>query len=249
MNFVIPMAGEGKRFRDAGYATPKYLITVGGKTLLEWSLSSLPLELAVRIIFVGLGRHEDEYKVSRFIRNRLENHAEKLHFHWLYEKTRGQSETVLAVMGEVDHDLPLAVFNIDTYFHSLHLPSHLSRKDNISWLGSFYDNSSNYSYARVDENGFVGEVREKEPISRHALTGFYHFSRGELFFSAATDQIDNHRMDKGEYYIAPLYNDLIAQGHLCRLDICDEYAILGTPDEVESFSTRGVIRNRETDTC
>jgi len=44
--FVIPMAGKGQRFIDAGYNIPKYMIKVNGKELFDWALESLPLDIA-----------------------------------------------------------------------------------------------------------------------------------------------------------------------------------------------------------
>ena len=68
MNFIIPMAGRGQRFIDDGYKIPKYLIKVKNKTLLQWSIDSLPLDLATKILFIILQEHEDEYNISSFIR-------------------------------------------------------------------------------------------------------------------------------------------------------------------------------------
>ena len=67
MNFLITMAGEGRRFREAGFMMPKMLIEAKGKTLLEWSIDSLPLGLCNRLIFVGLQKHENEFHLSKKI--------------------------------------------------------------------------------------------------------------------------------------------------------------------------------------
>ena len=69
MNFLITMAGEGRRFREAGYALPKMLIEAKGKTLLEWSIDSLPLNLCSRLIFVAQQKHEDDFRLSEKIRS------------------------------------------------------------------------------------------------------------------------------------------------------------------------------------
>jgi 2-C-methyl-D-erythritol 4-phosphate cytidylyltransferase len=68
MNFVIPMAGHGRRFIEAGYALPKFLLQAHGKTLLEWSVDSLPLELATRTIFVMLREHDAAHQMEARIR-------------------------------------------------------------------------------------------------------------------------------------------------------------------------------------
>jgi choline kinase len=50
INIVIPMAGEGSRFKDVGVDTPKPLIEIDGKTLIEHSISTLGI--AGRFIFI-----------------------------------------------------------------------------------------------------------------------------------------------------------------------------------------------------
>ena len=75
MNFVIPMAGHGNRFKGAGYKIPKYLIEVKGKKLLEYSLESLPLELATNIIFIALKEHQDKFDINQKIKEILNNKA------------------------------------------------------------------------------------------------------------------------------------------------------------------------------
>ena len=52
MNIVIPMAGAGSRFSNAGFKTPKPLIDVQGKPMYQWATNSLPLEYASRLIFI-----------------------------------------------------------------------------------------------------------------------------------------------------------------------------------------------------
>ena len=93
MNFLITMAGEGRRFREAGYELPKMLIEAKGKTLLEWSIDSLPLNLCSRLIFVALQKHEDEFQLSKKIITIYGNRVKSLQFKYIDQLTRGQSET------------------------------------------------------------------------------------------------------------------------------------------------------------
>jgi NDP-sugar pyrophosphorylase family protein len=41
VNIVIPLAGAGSRFLDAGYDKPKPLIEFGGKTMIQWAADTL----------------------------------------------------------------------------------------------------------------------------------------------------------------------------------------------------------------
>ena len=117
MNFLITMAGEGRRFREVGYTLPKMLIEANGKTLLEWSIDSLPLNLCTNLIFIGQQKHEDELQLSKKIISIYGNRVRSMHFKFIDKLTRGQSETACLAKDLIDLSLPLLIFNIDNIFH------------------------------------------------------------------------------------------------------------------------------------
>ena len=91
MTFIVPMAGRGSRFVKEGYKLPKFMIEVKGKTLFEYSMDSLPIDIADKIVFICLKEHE-KFNVSEFIRNKVDHHNIKIIS--IDEVTRGQAETV-----------------------------------------------------------------------------------------------------------------------------------------------------------
>jgi dTDP-glucose pyrophosphorylase len=235
MNFVIPMAGRGQRFSDAGYTVPKMLIEAHGKTLLEWSIDSLPLHLCSCLVCILLDEHDRQYNLSSHI-TRLYGNKVEIRFLYLSQVTRGQAETVLLAKSLVNEDKDLVVFNIDTYFHSDTLAEKLLREDVDGVLGAFESTEPRFSFAVVNEQtGFVSKTAEKEVISHHALTGLYHFKRPDDFFDAASFYIHNDIRVNSEFYIAPMYNHLIAQGKKYIVDPVREHHILGTPEELNHF--------------
>jgi dTDP-glucose pyrophosphorylase len=233
MNFVIPMAGLGSRFTEAGYTLPKPLLPAHGKTLLEWSVDSLPLELATKLIFVGLEAHRDQYDLETIIRKLYASHHPE--FLWLKSTTRGQAETVVLAAPLLDQSVGLLIFNIDTAFRSDGMAAALRDRSHDGVLGSFYSNEPRFSFAKSNEQGTVIEVREKVVISDQALTGLYHFASTELFLEIARAAISADEREKGEFYVAPLYNKLIARGARFITQSCEQHWILGTPAEYESF--------------
>ncbi len=233
MNFAIPMAGYGQRFVDAAYTTPKPLLEAHGKTLLEWSVDSLPLEICSSLVFVGLEAHNSGGRLEGFLKDRYGN--ERTHCVWLPSTTRGQAETVLLGSRFYDAALPLVIFNIDTIFVSRTLVSSMRAPGVSGVLGAFRSDATRFSYARLDEEGRIAEVREKSVISPHALTGLYHFESTEVFSDLASDAIERGRTEKGEFYVAPLYNTLIESGAELRLDVAEAAWIVGTPEEYELF--------------
>jgi choline kinase len=118
MNFVIPMAGHGARFVQAGYKLPKMLLEAHGKTLLQWSLDSLPLQLANVVVFVGLNEHNEKFNLQGVIEELYPDMNFK--FVFLDEVTRGQAETTWLGLDFCHHDEPLIVFNIDTFLAHQH---------------------------------------------------------------------------------------------------------------------------------
>ena len=234
MTIVIPMAGRGQRFVDAGYRVPKMLIEAHGKSLLQWSVDSLPLSLCRRLVFVGLAEHEQEFGLSTRIRDWYGD-GPQLDFVFLPGVTGGQAETVLAARPFIAPEKPLLIFNIDTAFHSSTLAGALADDDNDGVLGAFDSGEARFSFAAINKAGQVTKVAENVPISNNALTGLYHYRRAGDFLAVADEAIKKNERVKGEFYVAPLYNALIVQGRRFVLDRCQTHYILGTPAELAIF--------------
>jgi len=235
MNFVIPMAGHGNRFKNAGYNIPKYLIEVKGKKLLQYSLESLPLDLATNIIFIALKEHQENFNIEKEIRSILKEITFKLIL--LDKVTEGQAQTVLKAKDYLDYKTDLIIYNIDTYFQSNTLKEKLldinKKKDGI--LGAFKSGGTNWSFAKTNSKGIVLETAEKIPISNNALTGFYHYTNPLDFIDTSEYFISGKQKYKNEYYVAPMYNRLINKDRLFVLDFVSNFIALGTPEEVEEF--------------
>jgi len=246
MFLVIPMAGESKRFLSKGYLVPKYMIEAKGLTLFDYALKSLPLTVMTKIIFVGLRSHEEKYRLSSFIQGRMKDifgyEEDKYHIVLLDQPTQGQAETVYRTKDHVLLDKDLVIYNVDTYFHSgslVRLLSSPEKKDGV--LGAFVlqGEDPKWSFAKAGDDGVVTQTAEKDQISSYALTGLYHFSKAGDFFSAFEYYAQEKILFKNEYYVAPMYNYLIAQGKKFVVDLCDSFQPLGIPEDVEDFIRNG----------
>ena len=102
-------------------------------------------------------------------------------------------------------------------------------------LLTFKSNSSNYSYAKVDKNGFVTQTAEKKAISSDACVGIYGFKKGSDFCKYARDMIKRDLRTNNEFYISPLYNLLIEDGKKIRTEDVDKMHVFGTPDEFHFY--------------
>ena len=240
---VIPMAGHGRRFKDAGISKPKFMIEVKNKTLFEWSLDSLPLEISRKIIFICLEEHEKEFNVGKFIKDIMNQKYSNLSYELVYleKTTRGQVETVLHAKQLIDSESTLIIYNIDTYFTSTRLKSKILtlKNQNIDGiLGCFTSDDENLSFVELNDKGLVKRVREKEKISSLASTGLYIFSSGKQFIETAETMIKNDIKVRDEFFVSELYNILLKSGKKFEIDVAEEFIPFGTPDDIKKFEMK-----------
>jgi dTDP-glucose pyrophosphorylase len=243
INYVITMAGAGSRFRDAGYALPKWRLIANDKTLLEWSIDSLPLDICKKIIFIAKREEAIQYDLKGLIQEKYSHKLGEVYIHLIDQVTRGQAETTLFAREYLDVNSPIAIFNIDTRFTSHTLKENLLNVSVDGFMGAFTASEPRFSYARTNLEGYVIETAEKVVISNHALTGLYGFSKSESYFEAVEAAISHNRQEMGEYYVAPIYNTLINQGKKFRLDLAESVDILGTPSELDLFKLKTTCKS------
>lgn len=234
MNVVMPMAGRGSRFVQIGIDTPKPLIDVRGKPMYAWATDGLPLALARRLIFICLAEHLSAQALERDIRTRYARHEPVIIP--LDHVTEGQACTVLTARHLIDNDEPLLIFNADTYCRTTldrALEKLPPRVDGV--LDVFRAAGDRWSFARVDDDFRVLETAEKRRISEWATTGLYYFRRGADFVRHAEAMIAANERSHNEFYVAPVYNRMIAEGADVRANPVDEIWVLGTPEDLARF--------------
>jgi dTDP-glucose pyrophosphorylase len=235
VNIVVTMAGLGSRFRKAGYNVPKYMIEVKGKTLFYLSVMSLQnFELNnSRCIFIV--REEDNAKAF------IDSECYKLGISQreiveIDHLTDGQATTALFAKPFWAEDKPLAIYNIDTHV----TPNALYKDtaDDQGWIPCFSAPGENWSFVKLDESGRAVEVREKKRISDNSTIGLYWFASPKIYEDAYNKYYSQaNREEKGERYIAPIYNQLIEDGHRVTISSIpkDAVHILGTPEELKDY--------------
>lgn len=228
MNIVIPMAGAGSRFTQAGYTLPKPLIEVAGQPMYRWAVDSLPIQPNDRVVFI---LREDEFLPQ--LQADIESHYEAYQpiIHVLKTLSRGQAETVWLARTHYALDQPILIHNADTAFaltrDAIALPD-----ETFGMLVVFDDDAPRWSFARTDASGLVVEVREKQVISRHASTGTYYFAQTDWLLDAIEDDLAHDRREQGEFYLAPLYNRAIANGKRVVIAPCEQFTCMGTPTDL-----------------
>ncbi|MRG85056.1 glycosyltransferase family 2 protein [Salinibacillus xinjiangensis] len=239
MNIVITMAGLGSRFKKAGYDVPKYMIEAKGKTLFEWSMMSLEGYYDSSNHYIFIVRKEDNS--SEFIKKMCEKFSFTSHaVIEIDHVTDGQATTAMLAKEQWKSDAPLLIYNIDTYVEVGAMKTEKIVGD--GFIPCFQAPGEHWSFVKLDNDGKAIEVREKVRISDNCTLGAYYFSSCKLYSDLYNEYYaDEINLEKGEKYVAPLYNLLIQKGGEVRISYVDfeKVHILGTPDELQQFINEG----------
>jgi len=211
INIVIPMAGRGSRFAEAGYSDPKPLIPVGGMPMIEWVVENVRPQREHRFHFICQAEH---LRVYPDIEIKLKEIAPNCTVTTVEEVTEGAACTVLLTEKFINNDDELMIANSDQYVE-VDIDEYLKFQDQNDCTGlimSFEDNDPKWSYCRFDDTGRMVEVVEKQVVSDEATVGIYNFKKGSDFVTAAKEMIEDDFRVNGEFYVAPAYNYLINKG-------------------------------------
>ena len=107
-------------------------------------------------------------------------------------------------------------------------------RSQINMVNTFYSNSADYSYADLDEKGYVQKIVEKEVISENASTGLYSFRSRDLFIDALSALEKNRIYQKPEIYLSEVIQKLINLGEFFKVKKTDMID-LGTPKKYEEY--------------
>lgn len=233
------MAGEGSRFINEGWNTPKPLISLNGKVLFQRAISSVYIDgVEIKYSFIVREEHIQKYNID----SKIKEIIPKANIFSVKRTTRGAVETCLLAESVIDNEDAVLIMDCDLEFKSNQFKKKIKEilsksTDNVDGglLVSFDSIEARYSYAEIDNNFKVLRTAEKEVISMHALCGAYFFSKAEGFLYAANKLINDLNFNKPELYVSLLYNYLIQQSELVTLIKLEEYHSYGTPKELKNY--------------
>lgn len=236
LNIVIPMAGRGSRFQDAGYTFPKPLIDVKGKTMIELVIKNLKPKCDHRFIFICQKEHYEKFDLYHVLQNATENKFEVIQIDGI---TEGAACTVLTAIQYINNSDDLLIANSDQYVE-LDIDDFINsgrKEENDGLIMTFVASHPKWSYVRLDEDEKVIEVAEKRIISNKATVGIYYFRNGSDYVEAAQFMIEKNIRTNNEFYVCPVYNELILKDkHIAIYNIdAEKMHGLGTPEDLNLF--------------
>lgn len=229
---LIPMAGAGSRFEKAGYTFPKPLIEVRGKPMIQVVVENLNID--AEFVYIVQKSHYEKYNLS-YLLNLITPGCKIVQVDGI---TEGAACTTLLAKEYIDNpDKHLVIANSDQY---VDWDSHdffykvISKKCDAA-IATFRATHPKWSFAKIDENGFVTEVAEKKTISDLATVGIYYWSRGSDYVKYAEQMIKKNVRTNNEFYVCPVFNEAIGdEKKIITYDVQRMWGI-GTPEDLDVF--------------
>lgn len=234
LNILIPMAGAGTRFKEAGYIFPKPLIEIDNKPMIQWVIESLNLE--GNYIFIIQKEHQEKFNINSVLRI-LKPNCKIIE---LDKVTEGAACTTLLAKKFINTNKPLIISNSDQYisWNSIKSMYNYNSKKIDGSILTFEAIHPKWSYAKTDNNNFVAEVAEKKVISKNATVGVYYWKKGSEYVKYAEKMIKKNMRVKGEFYVCPVYNEAIRDKKKIIIDKVQEMHGLGTPEDLNNFISK-----------
>ena len=233
MKILIPMAGEGSRFAKEGYTFPKPLIDVRGKPMIQQVVENL--DFVSEYIFLVRKKHIEKYEGLVDTLYRITNSCCKIVE--VDGLTEGAACTALLAKEHINVDEDLLIANSDQFieyerqnFISL---KDMTDVDAIVW--TFKAVHPKWSFVKTNSRGYITEVAEKKPISDIATCGIYWYRKGSDFVKYAEQMIDKNIRVNNEFYIAPVYNELILDHKTLIPFYVSKMWGLGTPEDLRHY--------------
>ena len=231
LNVLIPMAGAGTRFAEAGYTFPKPLIDVMGKPMIQVVVDNLGVD--ANFIFVVQKEHNAKYNMESML-NVIAPECTVIEVDGL---TEGAACTALLARDCIDNDKPLLFANSDQYveWNPLEFMYEMQERDCDGGIVTFEATHPKWSYAKTDTMGKVLQVAEKNPISNKATVGYYYWKQGSDFVKYADEMIEENIRVNNEFYVCPVYNQAIEDSKMIRTYTAKKMWGLGTPEDLQYF--------------
>lgn len=233
MKIVIPMAGEGSRFAKEGYTFPKPLIDVNGKPMIQVVVDNLKFD--AEYIFLVRTEHLAKYEGLETTLSRITNGRYKIVE--VDRLTEGAACTVLLAKDYINNDEDLLIANSDQVIdyspENFNYFKNFTNVDGIVF--TFHAVHPKWSFVKTNSSGIVTEVAEKNPISNIATCGIYWYRKGSEFVSCAENMIEKNIRVNNEFYIAPVYNELIHLGKTLIPFFVHRMHGIGTPEDLDFY--------------
>lgn len=237
------MAGEGQRYKDAGFKIPKPFIDMDGMPMVVRACKALPN--ADKNIFVCRKQHLEQYPIQDV----LEKYLNNVIIVSIDELTEGQAITCLSARSHIPDD---AILNIgasdnDMIYNEDNLEKMYQNKELDGWIWTFRNNPAVLQnpkmYGWVNSDKYTNKVTHvsckipisENPILDHAVIGAFTFKKAKSFFDAVDSMIKSNYRINNEFYVDVAIDVAIKSGLNIHVHEVEQYICWGTPQDYYEY--------------
>lgn len=233
LQILIPMAGMGNRFKKAGYSLPKPLIEINDKPMIQRVVENLNIN--AKFIFIVQKQHYEKYNMKPLLKAIAFDNCNIIQVDKL---TEGAACTILLAKDLINNEKPLLIANADQYveWNSNEFMYNVVNKPTVDGaILTFRSSETKWSYTKLNKEGWVERVAEKEVISNIATVGIYYWKHASDYVKYAEQMISKNIRVNNEFYVCPIFNQAIEDGKKFITYDVEKMWGLGTPEDLELF--------------
>ncbi len=254
---IIPMAGTGSRFSDAGYMLPKALIPVSGKPMILGAIEHMPK--ADKWVFIVRKEHINEYGIDTLIKNEIKDAI----IISVDKTTEGQASTCMLAMEHVNPDDSIFIAACDNSFLYDHAKYDALMNDgsvdSIVWTFTKDElltiSPKSWGWIKLQDDGVtIDDMSVKIPVSEtpfndHAVVATFFFRKAQDFIDAYNLMVQENYRINNEFYVDSLPIFLKKLGKKSVIFDVDLYVGWGKPSDLylyekyEYFNSIGKLDN------
>ena len=211
MKVIIPLAGKGTRLRPHTHVTPKPMLKIAGKPVMDYILDDLE----------KLGGIDQIIYITGHLKEKVEEHvrgAYKFDSVFIEQKVQDGTAGAVELAKPYVHEPVLIIF-VDTIFDADLSVINRTDADGIIWVKEVED-YQRFGVVVTDKDGNMTKIVEKPstPISKRANIGLYYIKNSPLLFEGI-DYTLTQPKHKGEYYLTDAFQYMIDKG--AKLQVVD----------------------------
>lgn len=231
MNILIPMAGAGSRFQQAGYTFPKPLIEVNNKPMIQVVVENLNID--ANYIYVVQKSHREKFNLDTML-NLITPGCKIIEVDGM---TEGAACTALLAKEYINNNEPLFFANSDQFIEwdSNEFMYKMQESNCDGGIVTFKSTHPKWSFVKINESSLVTEVAEKNTISDNATVGLYYWKHGSCFVKYAEQMISKDIRVNNEFYVCPVFNQAIKDQKKIKIFEVKKMWGLGTPEDLKFY--------------
>jgi glucose-1-phosphate thymidylyltransferase len=210
MKVIVPLAGKGTRLRPHTHLTPKPMLKIAGKPVIDYVMDDLK----------KLGGVEEVIYITGHLKEAVEAYA-RANYPWkgVFIEQKEQLGTAHAVgLAKAHVDQPVMIIFVDTIFDADFSVIKTTKDDAILWTKEVED-YQRFGVVVTDKNGHMTKIVEKpkEPISKQANIGLQYVANWKLLFEGI-DWVMKQPPNKGEYYLTDAFQYMVDKGGKVKVE-------------------------------